>query len=146
MGGHAALIAGDALRPEMWWDGQPFDRILVDAPCSALGVIRRHPDIKLLRQPEDLQALFETQRKILRSAWTMLKSGGEIVYATCSVLPLENVEVILDFLAAHPDAIDLPITAEWGIPQRFGRQILTGMNDMDGFYYARIGKLCDQSA
>lgn len=141
-----SLIAGDALRPETWWDGQTFDRILVDAPCSALGVIRRHPDIKLLRQPSDLEALATIQMSILRTAWSLLKPGGQIVYATCSILPLENVEVIAAFLAAHPEAIDLPIVASWGISQRFGRQILTGMNDMDGFYYARIMKPCDQGA
>ncbi len=144
IGLYARLIAGDALKPETWWDGQAFDRILVDAPCSALGVIRRHPDIKVLRQPSDIEALAAIQRTILNTAWTLLKPGGQIVYATCSILPLENVEVIEDFLAAHADAIELPIAATWGIPQRCGRQILTGMHDMDGFYYATISKRCDQ--
>lgn len=134
------LIVGDAAHPESWWDGQLFERILVDAPCSALGVIRRHPDIKLLRRPEDIAVLHDLQRDILTAAWSMLASGGVLVYATCSVLKQENEQQIHDFLATHADAIELPIVADWGISVSHGRQILTGTAAMDGFYYARLGK------
>jgi 16S rRNA (cytosine967-C5)-methyltransferase len=134
------LIVGDAAHPESWWDGQLFERILVDAPCSALGVIRRHPDIKLLRRPEDIAVLHDLQRDILNAAWSMLASGGVLVYATCSVLKQENEQQIHDFLATHADAIEHPIVADWGISVSHGRQILTGTAAMDGFYYARLGK------
>jgi len=137
---HASLIVGDASDPESWWDGQAFDRILVDAPCSALGVIRRHPDIKLLRRAEDIDALTAQQGAILAAAWNLLKPGGELVYATCSVLKAENERQILSFLAAHADATEVPIVAGWGIPCAAGRQILTGAAAMDGFYYARLRK------
>lgn len=134
------LITGDAAQPETWWDGQTFDRILVDAPCSALGVIRRHPDIKLLRRSEDIDVLQALQRDILNAAWLMLASGGVLLYATCSVLKQENEQQIQDFLATHPDAVELPIVADWGLATTHGRQILTGMAAMDGFYYARMLK------
>jgi 16S rRNA (cytosine967-C5)-methyltransferase len=136
----ATLIIGDATQPENWWDGQVFERILVDAPCSALGVIRRHPDIKLLRRPEDIAVLQHLQRQILTAAWSMLASGGILLYATCSVLKQENEQQIHDFLATHPDATELPIHADWGIAATHGRQILTGTAAMDGFYYARLQK------
>jgi 16S rRNA (cytosine967-C5)-methyltransferase len=134
------LIVGDAAQPDIWWNGQLFERILVDAPCSALGVIRRHPDIKLLRRPEDIAVLQGLQRDILNAAWSMLASGGVLLYATCSVLKQENEQQIHDFLATHTDATELPIHAEWGIAASHGRQILTGTAAMDGFYYARLGK------
>jgi 16S rRNA (cytosine967-C5)-methyltransferase len=136
----ATLIIGDATQPENWWDGQAFERILVDAPCSALGVIRRHPDIKLLRRPEDITVLQHLQKQILNAAWSMLASGGILLYATCSVLKQENEQQIHDFLAAHPDASELPIHADWGIAATHGRQILTGTAAMDGFYYALLQK------
>lgn len=134
------LIIGDAAQPATWWNGQLFERILVDAPCSALGVIRRHPDIKLLRRPEDIDALQLLQRDILTAAWTMLASGGLLLYATCSVLKQENEQQIQDFLETYPDAVELPIVAEWGLAATHGRQVLTGMAGMDGFYYARLVK------
>lgn len=136
----AITIVGDASRPEAWWDGQLFDRILVDAPCSALGVIRRHPDIKLLRRADDVEPLKAQQRAILNAAWSLLAAGGLLVYATCSVLKEENEQQILDFLANHPDASESPIAAEWGVSCAAGRQILTGDLAMDGFYYARLRK------
>jgi 16S rRNA (cytosine967-C5)-methyltransferase len=134
------LIVGDATQPASWWNGQLFERILVDAPCSALGVIRRHPDIKLLRRPEDIAVLQGLQRDILNAAWSLLASGGVLLYATCSVLKQENEQQIHDFLATHTDATELPIHAEWGITATHGRQILTGTAAMDGFYYARLSK------
>jgi 16S rRNA (cytosine967-C5)-methyltransferase len=136
----ARVVTADACDPESWWEGQPFERILLDAPCSATGVIRRHPDIKLLRQADDLDALQALQARILESAWQLLAPGGMLVYATCSVLKQENEEQIGRFLTAHPEAREIDIEASWGQARPHGRQILTGQQDMDGFYYARIGK------
>lgn len=132
----ATIIAGDAAAPEPWWDGEPFDRILVDAPCSATGVIRRHPDIKLLRQPEDVAELAALQARILESAWRLLAPDGRLVYATCSVFRQENEATIGRFLDAHREARERPVDLPFGIPVRHGRQILTGEAGMDGFYYA----------
>ncbi len=134
------LVVGDATKPEQWWDGRLFDRILLDAPCSALGVIRRHPDIKLLRRAEDITALQHLQAQMLAAAWTMLASGGRLLYATCSILKAENTQQISTFLTRHPDCVELPIVADWGQPQPAGRQIITGESAMDGFYYACLEK------
>lgn len=136
----AQLLAGDASRPQDWWDKQLFDRILLDAPCSASGVIRRHPDIKLLRRPEDLPYLAQTQAQILDALWPLLKTGGMLLYATCSVLRLENDQQIQKFLPRHPDARCLSMPVNWGHPQSCGRQILPGDDGMDGFYFALIYK------
>lgn len=136
----ARLLVGDAAAPETWWDGMPFDRILLDAPCSALGVIRRHPDIKLLRRDEDIAQLQALQKNILSAVWPLLATGGILLYATCSVLKRENELQIQAFLAEHSDAAQVPIDAGWGSPREFGRQIFTGESAMDGFYYARIVK------
>jgi 16S rRNA (cytosine967-C5)-methyltransferase len=136
----ATLVVGDAASPQTWWDGQLFDRILLDAPCSALGVIRRHPDIKLLRRAEDIKPLRAMQKKILNAVWPLLAPGGLMLYATCSILKQENEQQIDAFLAEHPDAVELPIDAVWGFAGSHGRQIMTGEAAMDGFYYARIGK------
>jgi len=136
----ARLIVGDAAHPEDWWDGGLFDRILLDAPCSALGVIRRHPDIKLLRKPADIEALQTLQLNILNAVWPLLAPGGILLYATCSILKQENEQQIDAFLADHADAFELPIDAVWGVPGSRGRQIITGESAMDGFYYARLGK------
>jgi len=136
----AALICADAAQPNQWWDGQQFDRIMLDAPCSATGVIRRHPDIKLLRRPADIDQLVALQGQILRALWPLLKPGGMLLYVTCSVLPQENVKQLLAFCAEHNDARELPIEAQWGMSQEVGRQILPGEGGMDGFYYARLVK------
>ena len=137
----ATLIVADATKPGDWWDGRPFDRILLDAPCSATGVIRRHPDIKLLRQVADIASLVAMQKNILNAIWPLLASGGILLYATCSVLKQENEGQVLEFLSAHDDALELPINVDgWGISGDCGRQILTGESSMDGFYYARIVK------
>jgi len=136
----ARLIAGDASRPADWWDGALYDRILVDAPCSATGVIRRHPDIKLLRRDGDIAALAERQSAILAGLWPLLRPGGRLLYATCSVLREENERVIDAFLADHPDARERPIAADWGRALPRGRQILPGEANMDGFYYAGLTK------
>ena len=140
-GGYVArLVAGDASRPEQWHSGQIYDRILLDAPCSATGVIRRHPDIKVLRRETDITALAQRQAQLLNALWPLLAPGGMLLYATCSLLPQENAEQIRTFLHAHPDAAETPISGGWGRPGPPGRQILAGEQDMDGFYYARLTK------
>lgn len=136
----ATLVVGDAANPASWWDGQPFDRILLDAPCSALGVIRRHPDIKLLRRAEDIGQLQALQKSILQAVWPLLAPGGLLLYATCSVLKQENEQQVHAFLAEHGDADELSINADWGAGGACGRQIFTGESAMDGFYYACISK------
>jgi 16S rRNA (cytosine967-C5)-methyltransferase len=140
LGQSARLVTGDALEPDQWWDQRQFDRILADAPCSATGVIRRHPDIKLLRKAPDIQELAGIQLRILSAAWPLLKPGGVLLYATCSVLRTENASVIAGFMESHADAEELPLPGDWGITQPYGRQILTGNDGMDGFYYARLMK------
>ena len=134
------LVVGDAAKPQDWWDGRLFERILLDAPCSALGVIRRHPDIKLLRRADDIPPLQALQKSILNAIWPLLAPGGVMVYATCSILKQENEQQIGAFLAEHQDAVELPIDAAWGVAGSHGRQIMTGESAMDGFYYARLGK------
>ena len=136
----AKLTVGDAAKPEDWWDGTLFERILFDAPCSALGVIRRHPDIKLLRRAEDIGPLQALQKSILQAVWPLLAPGGILLYATCSILKQENERQIQAFLAEHGDAVELPIAADWGVAGVCGRQIVTGESAMDGFYYARLSK------
>ena len=136
----ARLIAGDARRPEDWWDGALYDRILLDAPCSATGVIRRHPDIKLLRRESDIAALAARQEALLAGLWPLLRPGGRLLYVTCSALRAENERVVAVFLAAHADAREQPIMADWGRALPRGRQILPGEGGMDGFYYAVLYK------
>ncbi len=137
----ATVLVADAVRLREWWDGVPFDRVLVDAPCSATGVIRRHPDIKLLRRGPDVELLALGQRALLDAVWPTLAPGGVLLYATCSVMKAENDAVIAEFLQRHADAREFPIDAVWGRPLRHGRQILPGDLGMDGFYYARILKV-----
>ncbi|MDD2660080.1 MAG: 16S rRNA (cytosine(967)-C(5))-methyltransferase RsmB [Methylococcales bacterium] len=136
----ARLVVGDAANPRDWWDGLLFDRILLDAPCSALGVIRRHPDIKLLRRAEDIKPLQALQKNILNAVWPLLAPGGVLLYATCSILKQENEQQIDTFLMEHSDAVEMPIDAAWGFAGSHGRQIMTGESAMDGFYYARFRK------
>ena len=141
----ADLVTGDAGMPESWWDGVPFDRILLDAPCSALGVIRRHPDIRLRKSPSDIDKLPLLQTRLLNSAWSMLASGGRLVYATCTVTRSENRDVVAAFLRNTSDATTVPADAWEGWPNLgesddFGRQILPGEAGADGFYYAALTK------
>jgi len=138
---HVDCICHDASDVDGWWDGQLFDRILLDAPCSASGVIRRHPDIKLLRMPTDIHVLAKEQLHLLISLWPLLKPGGLFLYVTCSIFPEENVHVLQHFLAMHRDAKEEKIAENVGIPCAIGRQIFPGMHDMDGFYYARLRKI-----
>jgi 16S rRNA (cytosine967-C5)-methyltransferase len=141
----ADLVAGDAAAPESWWDGVPFDRILLDAPCSALGVIRRHPDIRLRKSPSDIDKLPQLQGRLLAAAWRLLASGGRLVYATCTVTRSENRDLIAEFVRGTPDAASLPAEQWEGWPNlgeadEFGRQILPGEAGADGFYYAALTK------
>jgi 16S rRNA (cytosine967-C5)-methyltransferase len=142
---HAELAAADAGSPEGWWDGTPFDRILLDVPCSALGVIRRHPDIRLRRSPKEIDKMPPIQARLLGAAFRLLARGGRLVYATCTVTPAENRDVIAAFLDRTPDARAVPV-ADWhgwpdfGEADRFGRQILPGEAGADGFYYAALTK------
>ncbi|KXI22734.1 16S rRNA (cytosine(967)-C(5))-methyltransferase RsmB [Photobacterium sanguinicancri] len=131
----AQVLCADARYPSDWWQGEKFDRILLDAPCSATGVIRRHPDIKWLRRADDIAALAELQAEIFDAMWLQLKSGGTLVYATCSITPQENSEQVKAFLGRTADA-----TLMDSDPTNPGRQILPGEEQMDGFYYAVLKK------
>ncbi|MDM8548095.1 16S rRNA (cytosine(967)-C(5))-methyltransferase RsmB [Candidatus Venteria ishoeyi] len=130
----------DAADVENWWDGQPFDRILLDAPCSASGVIRRHPDIKYLRRESDLQALNQQQSRLLQALWATLRPGGRLLYATCSVFAEENWKVTRTFLENQQDAKEVPLDVPWGHQRAVGKQVLPGEDQMDGFYYALLEK------
>ncbi len=141
LGLSAELIAADGRDTATWWDGKPFQRILLDAPCSATGVIRRHPDIKLTRQPDDIAALAVLQGELLDAMWITLEVGGILLYATCSTLPTENTEVIEAFLARTPGARELDIASQAGIKQPHGRQLLAQEGGHDGFYYAKLIKI-----
>jgi len=141
LGLSAELIAADGRDTATWWDGKPFQRILLDAPCSATGVIRRHPDIKLTRQPDDIAALATLQGELLDAMWPTLEVGGILLYATCSTLPTENTEVIEAFLARTPGARELDIAGQFGIKQPHGRQLLAQEGGHDGFYYAKLIKI-----
>jgi 16S rRNA (cytosine967-C5)-methyltransferase len=141
----ARVTAGDAGAPEGWWDGIPFDRILLDAPCSALGVIRRHPDIRLRKSPSEIDKLPLKQAALLTAAWRMLAAGGRLVYVTCTVTRSENRDVLAAFLEGTPEAHTLPPDAWTGWPgfgesDGVGRQILPGEAGADGFYYAVLVK------
>ncbi|MGE1081972.1 16S rRNA (cytosine(967)-C(5))-methyltransferase RsmB [Pseudomonas shirazensis] len=137
----AKLIACDARDTANWWDGKTFQRILLDAPCSATGVIRRHPDIKLTRQADDIPALATLQGELLDALWPTLEVGGMLLYATCSSLPTENTEVIEAFLARTPGARELDLATEAGLRQPHGRQLLAQEGGHDGFYYAKLIKI-----
>ncbi|NMX89604.1 MULTISPECIES: 16S rRNA (cytosine(967)-C(5))-methyltransferase RsmB [unclassified Pseudomonas] len=141
LGLDAELIAADGRDTATWWDGKPFQRILLDAPCSATGVIRRHPDIKLTRQPDDIAALAVLQGELLDALWPTLEVGGILLYATCSTLPTENTEVIQAFLARTSGARELDIATTAGIKQPHGRQLLAQEGGHDGFYYAKLIKI-----
>ena len=139
LGLSAELCIADALETD-WWDGQPFQRVLLDAPCSATGVIRRHPDIKLHRTPDQVESAVRLQGKLLDSLWPLLESGGKLLYATCSVLAEENENQIVGFLERHDDATEIPLDLPWAQQCTRGRQILPGTSGLDGFYYACIQK------
>ena len=139
LGHNADIVVGDASMPEKWWDGRLFDRVLLDAPCSATGIIRRHPDIKWLRKAKDIDVLVNLQKQILDAIWPLIKPGGTMLYVTCSVLPEENHLQIREFLSRTTNA-SLDDTFFNDSVDKPGRQILPGNQQMDGFYYARLLK------
>ncbi len=136
----ASLVVADAAQPEGWWDGRPFNRILLDAPCSATGVIRRHPDIKLHRRPGDVVQLEATQARLLSALWPLLVRGGKLLYVTCSVLSRENDRQVSGFCGLHSDARPLELVIPGAVPRGAGWQILPGTSGMDGFFYACLQK------
>jgi 16S rRNA (cytosine967-C5)-methyltransferase len=144
----ATVIAGDAANPQLWWNGQRFDRILLDVPCSATGVIRRHPDIKLLRRADDIRVLAQRQAELLRTLWPLLAPGGQLLYASCSVLKQETVQVVGEFLESTSQARDVTSNKVVALGLSdctqltdAGCAIATGTAGMDGFYYACLEKL-----
>ncbi len=132
----ATVLCADAAQ---WHREKLFDRILLDAPCSGTGVIRRHPDIKHLRRESDIAALAVRQRELLEAMWHLLKADGVLLYTTCSILPQENEQVIADFLAQHTDAEIDTIEVDWGLATQNGRQLLPAAAH-DGFFFARLKK------
>ncbi len=139
--GHVGLVTRqtDATRID-WWDRTPFDAILLDAPCSATGTIRRHPDIKLHRSAQQITAAATLQSRLLASLWRTLRPGGNLLYCTCSILPEENDDVVARFLSSTPDAEHLGIDLPWGTATAYGRQLLPAPGGADGFFYSRIAK------
>ncbi len=141
----ANVVCGDALLPDNWWDGELYDRILVDAPCSAVGVIRRHPDIRFLRRADDVNQLQQTQRALLNRLWRLLKPGGRLLYSTCSVLHAENEDVVAGFLAGENTAVSLDLRgllpAGLTEPADHGAYLLPGRHATDGFYYALMERV-----
>ena len=134
---NAAVVQGDIRK---WEPGDAADAVLLDAPCSATGIIRRHPDIKVLRSAADIAKLAQLQGKLLDSLWPLLKPDGVLLYATCSIMPDENTRVVEAFLTRQPEAVCELLDAPWGITQNCGRQLLPATGGHDGFYYARLRK------
>lgn len=146
LGFNAKVIHSDIIQRQGWWDGSLFDRILLDAPCSATGILRRHPDIKVLRTPGQVERLTQLQQQLLESVWPVLKPGGKLLYATCSLLDEEGNGLIDRFVRRQRDAVVQPIHADWGIPGSRGRWLVPGMDDSDGFYYAILAKSSQSNA
>lgn len=134
------MLVGDAADPHGEWAGADYDRILLDVPCTATGVMRRHPDIRLLRRPSDVTDLVQRQAGIMAALWPRLKRGGRLLYATCSLLPEENELQIEKFVANNADCREIHVDDMPGVPRRYGIQILPGEQQMDGFYYALLEK------
>ena len=145
LGQRAKLVAGDALRPDEWHDGRPFDRILVDAPCSASGIVRRQPDVRWRRRRRDMATFSDRQAAMIGALWPLLAPGGKLLYSTCSVFPAEGDPVIARFMQSHPDALRLPLV--WSFAPGEGSEAVAQLvptsvegRDHDGFYYALLGK------
>jgi len=143
----ARVVVADAADPAAWWDGRPFERILLDVPCSGSGVIRRHPDIKLLRRIADIARFAAQQSALLAACWNVLAPGGRLVYASCSVFVAENAAVVGRFLAAEPRAVEVTESARLSLPGALpwqvagpGCALASGAADADGFYYACLEK------
>lgn len=136
------VLAADAAEPERWWDGKPFDRILLDAPCSASGILRRHPDVRWLRRRGDLATLAQTQQRLLEALWPLLRPGGTLLYVTCSVFPEEGEQMIRAFLNRHPDALREALSWDWAdgsretVTQIF--PLASPSREHDGFFHARL--------
>jgi 16S rRNA (cytosine967-C5)-methyltransferase len=145
LGLSATVLEADASNPKGWWNGELFDAILLDAPCSATGVVRRHPDIKLLRRASDVDRLRGLQADLLRALWPLLEPGGRLLYVTCSVLAAENDQVVAGFLGAATDAIENNVLPNNNIrdvmrKKGHGYQVLPGTAGLDGFYFACLDK------
>jgi len=140
LAGDAKLRAADALDLSAWWDGEPFDAVLLDAPCSATGIVRRQPDVLLHRRESDLAPLLSTQARLLDTLWTTLRRGGVLLYATCSILKAENEAQVEAFLARTADATAEALAPAYGRVAGPGRQRLPGDGGGDGFFYARLKK------
>ena len=140
LGLRAKIKVADAAQTGQWWDGVPYERILLDAPCSASGVVRRHPDVKARRTPGEVAVAAGLQARLLAALWPLLAPRGKLLYVTCSVFQRENARQLEAFLAGHGDAEALPLVADWGVAAGPGRQVLTGEGGMDGFYYACLHK------
>ena len=140
LGLQASVVAADVEHPDRWWDGRPFDRILLDAPCSATGILRRQPDIRWHRRATDIAPLVALQARMLTALWPLLSEGGRLVYATCSILPAENAAQIDDFVATHADCQPLPLAAHFGRAARHGYQRLPGEGNGDGFFIAALAR------
>jgi 16S rRNA (cytosine967-C5)-methyltransferase len=142
--GRAQVRVADAARPEDWWDGRPFDRILLDAPCSASGIVRRHPDVRWLRRRGDIATLAERQMGLLRALWPLLCPGGKLLYVTCSVFPDEGEAVVQRFVSACTDCVRLPLDWLWPDGRREPLAQLVpqsgAMREHDGFFYACLTK------
>jgi 16S rRNA (cytosine967-C5)-methyltransferase len=134
------VLTADASQPQDWTQDLTFDAILLDAPCTATGVIRRHPDIKLLRKASDVAQTVALQAQILAALWPTLKSGGRLLYATCSVLKAENEHQMTSFLHHHATAREIVLDAAWGETRPHGRQIFPSLHGGDGFYYCLLEK------
>lgn len=148
LGYSAHLICADAGDLDAWWEGEQFDKILLDVPCSATGVIRRNPDIKINRKPADINELVEIQKEIINQVWKTLKTNGFMLYATCSLMPEENEQQVNQFLENQPDAkevlldiLNSDLGLEWGIPVSHGRQLFPSLEGHDGFYYCLLQKI-----
>jgi len=140
---HVRVMQGDAAAPRTWWDGRPFERILLDVPCTASGVVRRHPDAKWRQREGDIERFARTQTALLDAAWPLLSHGGKLLYSTCSVFNAENGEHIADFLSKHPDALRESLTLPEGAPRRGGQLLPSSSgprHNQDGFFYALLGK------
>lgn len=142
--GRAEVRAADALRPDTWWDGRPFDRILLDAPCSASGIVRRHPDVRWLRRRGDLATLVQQQERMLEALWPLLGPGGKLLYVTCSVFPDEGEAVVERFAASRVDCARLPL--DWTWPDG-SREVISqllprsgAIREHDGFFHACLTK------